>query len=402
LPATSDTVAAESRSPGAANALRIVQVVPSLAPARGGPSRSVPDLCRALSAAGVDVTLLALWNSREGATLNRNSERFDVRFVTAAFGSAQFPSLRFVTALQDACRRADVIHIHSLWNPVATITASVARRLGVPYVISPRGMLQQTSMSRRPFKKALYYMLFERRTVAGAAALHFLSDAERHDSGVINPARQMTIVAPNGVDGNLAATEGAGVFRRGLGLGPGKRLMLFLGRLHWSKGLDLQADAFIRIARRMDDVVWVLVGKDEGVGGTIRQRLAHAGLMDRVWFTGELQRDQCLSALRDADVFVLSSRHEAHSMALNEAMVLGAPCVITRSVGFKWLGEYGAGVETENTAEALADGICDVLQSRIATSRRVEAARRLVTDKLSWSRVAAEMVRGYNAVLVGR
>ena len=391
-----------SRFPAVGSRLRVIQVVPSLAPARGGPSRSVPDLCRALSAAGVDVTLVALWGWREGATLNGDYEGVKVRLVPAASGTAQFPSLRFVRTLREECRRADVIHIHSLWNPVATVTASVARRLRVPYVISPRGMLQQTSMRRHSWRKAFYYALVERRTVAGAAAFHFLSEDERRDSRLINENRQMTIVAPNGVDSNLGADQRAGVFRSRLGLDPHSRVILFLGRLHWSKGLELQAEAFIQIANRMDGVVWVLVGKDEGVGATIRQRMEQAGLMNRVFLTGELKREQCLSALRDADVFVLSSRHEAHSMALNEAMATGTPCVITRSVGFRWLSEYGAGVETDSTADALANGICEALQSEAATLERVEAARRLVHDKLSWSRVAVEMVRGYEAVLIGR
>ncbi len=94
------------------------------------------------------------------------------------------------------------------------------------------------------------------------------------------------------------------------------------GRLTWQKGFDLLLDAFARIAERHPK--WKLVIWGEGEErAALEQRIRDRGLAHRVTMPGNSRSPE--EWVRQADAFVLSSRHEGFSNALGEALVAGLP-----------------------------------------------------------------------------
>src|SRR6185436_20783168 len=148
----------------------------------------------------------------------------------------------------------------------------------------------------------------------------------------------------------------------------GRRIVLFLGRLNFKKGLDLLVRAFGEVARRRPDVHLVLAGPDDdGYGATVRRWLGAEGVLDRVTFTGMLLGRAKLAAFRDADVFVLPSYTENFGMAVVEAMACGRPVVISDHVNI-WheVAAAGAGRVTRCDAGEVAAALLGLLDDPAA------------------------------------
>lgn len=310
------------------------------------------------------------------------------------------PTRDFRDALRASAKDYDLIHLHSLWGPAITLAARESSRAGVPYVISPRGMLQTASRRRNGFVKAAYFELLEKSTVRRARAIHFFNEYEAADSKTSVGDHTETFVVPNGID--LPTTIPAkGGFRAAFPQVAQRRMLLFLGRLHWSKGLDLQLMALQRVLRTRGDVVLVFAGPDGGERRGLETLSQELGIADHVCFTGPLSTVQAMEAIVDADTFLLTSLHEAHSVAMNEALALGTPLVITENICFGLLNEYAAARVVAWDPDALANGITDVLSDLPVASALSAGGRRLATERLAWPKVARAMHSAYERLLSG-
>jgi glycosyltransferase involved in cell wall biosynthesis len=246
--------------------VRVLHVTPYFAPAftYGGPPRSVLGLCRALRQNDVHVEVFTTnANGREPLPAAPGGVLYDgvpVRYFPLGaprlFWNA--PGLRRV--LVRAIREFDVVHIHGLWHRPGWDAAHAARRAGVPYVISPRGMLEPQALAIHARRKAIAWRLIERRHLQGAALLHATSDREMETL----TARRLgppIVLAPNGVTIDSPAADDPRPILGALGLEPDARFVLFVGRIHPIKRLDLLAGAAARLRAR--DVHIVVAGPDE-------------------------------------------------------------------------------------------------------------------------------------------
>jgi glycosyltransferase involved in cell wall biosynthesis len=378
--------------------MRVLHVVPSLDPATGGPARSVPALCRALQAEGIELALYT-FRPASGPVTVSSGETYPITYFKPFSTSRQFPSVNFYRRLRRDVLEYDLVHLHSLWNPAISLAALCCRRARVPYLLSPRGMLQSGAVRRSQRLKSAYYRLWERETVGRAHTLHFFTESEAEDSEpFMSPQTSFTVIR-NGVDPDALKDVVAGQLRKAYPSLHGKRIALFLGRLHWSKGLELQADALALLVREFPDLVWVLVGPDEGEWAHLSEQLARLGLTRHVLWTGPLPQIRCLEALRDADIFLLTSRHEAHSMAMNEALITGVPICLTDTVRFNEIEACGAGRVVPASAKALANAVAGILNDPACAARMREAGRRLASEQLAWPKVARAMIEVYEKIL---
>ncbi|HSB74821.1 MAG TPA: glycosyltransferase [Terriglobales bacterium] len=378
--------------------MRVLQVVPSLDPKHGGPSRAIPLLCRALAEAGVEVELWTFRAPGQSETIGERVPWGAIRRFAPWPGTAEFPRTDFARELRHAVTGFDLVHLHALWNPKITVAAAACRRARVPYLISPHGMLQEVSVSVKGPLKRVYYRLFEKATLEGAAAVHFLTGHEAEESTRWTPAAMLQLIAPNGIDPGLGKGIQPGTFRNAHPQLHGRRLLLFLGRLHWSKGLDLQLETVARLARQMPDVTWVLVGPDGGQWSGLWRKVREHGLAAQVLWTGPLPWRQCLEALADADLFLLTSRHEAHSVAMNEALAMGVPVLLSDTVRFHAVEEWGAG-RVAADADQLAQAAVEILSDGDLAAAMGRAGRKMASDLLAWPKVADAMLRGYRTLL---
>lgn len=377
--------------------MRVLHVVPDLKPERGGPSRSVPDLCNALAECGTHVTLFSTCEPGESMTIDPEQVPYDVVLFSSRVGLVNAASKLSKRIASDS-EQFDLVHIHSLWNPVATLAALGARRARLPYIISPRGMLDRVCLNRRRGLKRFYAALLERRTVESAALLHFLSAAEASSSQVNWLQLPGHFIAPNGININSAEIE-SGFLRRRFPDFKGRQLMLFLGRLHPIKGLDLQLQALSRLVKNNPLLLWVLIGPDSGEWQRLSKDIRTMGLGKHVRWLGAITGHERLLALADADVVVQTSIYECYSVTVSEALAVGAPLVITETVHRPEVQDIGAGLVVSNNPDELARAVEEILHVPERAKLMRAAGRCFAARDMTWERIALIVSAAYKNIV---
>ena len=181
----------------------------------------------------------------------------------------------------------------------------------------------------------------------------------------------------------------------------GKRLIVYLGRISYSKGLDLLARAFGRVVRSHQDTWLVLVGPDhEGYGAEVRRVLDQEGVLEQAIFTGMIPEQEKIEALWAADVFVLPSYVEGFGIAMIEAMACERPVVITSgSCMRREVAQAEAGLVVNCEVEELAQALIRLLDDPQLRRRMGQNGKNLVEAKFTWSKVAERMLGVYEEVL---
>ena len=216
--------------------LRPVHVIAGLDPAHGGPSYSVPRLCEALAAAGAEPALLSVAAGRDPPCDTRDKGYPDRRF---AQDLARIPGLRalrrsaaFSAALDEAAGRADLVHNHGLWLLPNLQAGWSAVAAGKPFVVSPRGMLSPAALAFSWARKNAFWKLLQGPVMRHAACIHATSAQEYDELRAIG-LRHPIAVIPNGIDVPDLVLEP-------LAAAGDKQVVLFLGRLHPKKGIELR------------------------------------------------------------------------------------------------------------------------------------------------------------------
>lgn len=385
--------------------MRVVHVTPFFAPAfrYGGPPRTVLGLCQGLQAAGVEVEVIT--TTADGPVdlpaSRADGDMFDgvpVRYLPAAF-PRRFFGARFADALNRAFARADLCHIHGLWNVPEWRAAALARAQGLPYVLSPRGMLQAGSRSHHRVRKQIAYRLLEQKNVAAAQRLHATSsDEARELAAIVGDAR--VVMIPNGVDVDRARDRGPSVRAR-LGIEPADPLVVFLGRLHPIKRIDLLAAAMVRVRERFANAHLVLAGPDEGGHlATLQPVLSPLGR--HVHVLGAVDDLDKWTLLAESTLLALCSDSESFGLAAAEALAAGLPVVATRTVPWEALVRESCGFWVEQRADAIADAVAMLIADPVRTRAMGERAARLARARYSWRAVGQSMAACYADVLSTR
>jgi glycosyltransferase involved in cell wall biosynthesis len=340
--------------------MKLLCVVPSYSPAfqYGGPVASVHALNKALVAQGVDVSVYTTNVGLNGAVpVNKETELDGVSVTYFSFS----PCFEFLGAtgwqfsrgmaecLKTNLESFDVVYIVSIWNYPSAMAARYCRKRGKPYVVSPRGLLYPETLSKKFWKKWPYYRIAARSALQSAAAIHYTSEDEAEKTHSYLALKNRALVIPNGLDldefRQIPQRQELGQRYPSV---EGKKVILFLGRISWKKGLDILVQGLAPLLQKRDDVHLLIVGHDdEGFGRKIKAWLDKAGIVHgespdlretrkneaKVTFTGMLAGRDKLAAFAGSDVFVLPSYSENFGMTVLEAMACGTPVVVTNKVG---------------------------------------------------------------------
>jgi glycosyltransferase involved in cell wall biosynthesis len=376
-----------------ARRLRILQVTPTYFPAvrYGGPIRSVHYLSKSLVDRGHEVQVFT--SSMDGAVnLNVPVSRpvmldgVKVRYFPVPFlrRLCWCPSMR--VALLEQIRDFDVVHLHSVFLWPTWAAARCAADAGVPYFVSPRGMLGTTVIrGKSRLMKTAWIRLIEQRTLRESAGIHVTAELEQEEIKALRLALPEVSCIPNGV--SWPATHAP------LSAGPFANLTgpyaLFLSRLDWKKGLDRLITAWQWIPH----LRLVIAGNDEsGYRQKLERIVEEVGVRDRVIFLGPVSDQDKWALYEEAAMFILPSYSENFGNVVAEAMTMGCPVVVTPEVGLaRLVSESGSGVVTDGTPKRLAEAIralyLDVAGRRLFGERGRFTARR----RLSWDSAASRM-----------
>jgi len=297
----------------------------------------------------------------------------------------------------------DIVHVHGLYRFPTTYAAYRARKEGVPYVIRPHGGLDPylySKSARSMAIKRLYERWFDLPNLQAAGAIHYTAEEERERAAFLKLCAP-SFVVPNGIDWNRFETlPGRGAFRAAHKLWDAP-LVLFLGRLHFKKGLDLLIPAFDSAKHAVQNTQLVIVGpENDDYGRKVRGWVEERGLTKVVHFVGHLDGSDVVQAYVDADVFVLPSYTENFGMTVVEAMACGLPVVISDQVNIhREVAESGGGLVTRCDVNEIAQALITLLKDRDRRSSMGEAGRRFVQQRYTWPEIVDALTHEYENVI---
>ncbi len=378
---------------------RWLEVVSHTDPKYGGLSATVPALGRRVAYEGGFNISLAAFTAPDENFQPRGYTKEQLSFWPVS----RKPWLRnqpLRASFEEQLRQVDGIHVHGLWEQSTAIAARTAQTLKVPYIVSAHGMLEPWALATKRLKKFVYAHLVERRNVAGAACLHALTYAEANHF-VRFGARSPIAIIPNGVD--IPRLKDPNLFLNRFTAVAGKRMILFLARLHQKKGLDILLEAWATVSKNFPDAHLVLAGPDsDGTEAKLKHFIDQHNLQSTVLFTGMLQGNLKWSALAAAECFVLPSYSEGLSVSVLEAMGMGVPVIVTEPCNMPEVVHFHTGWEIQPERRQLTSALADLLSNSPRQNAEVGArGAELVKTRYTWEIVASQMSEVYRWIQGG-
>jgi glycosyltransferase involved in cell wall biosynthesis len=311
--------------------MRLLHMVHTLNPERGGPPESVRMFVLAHQRAGNEVEVATLDAPGSGYEKLANCPVHPLGPGLTSYGYS--PPLEHWLRANFA--RFDGVIVNGVWqyHGVAARRVLAGRR---PYVVFAHGMLDPYFMRRYPLKhlkKLAYWMVSERSNLSHAQAVCFTSEEEKRIAARGFPFRNFRgVVVPYGTlgpEGDPAALKAA-FLARFPGLA-GRPYLLFLGRIHPKKGCDLLIEAFAQAAP--GNFSLAMAGPDHtGTRPELEALAARLGVAGRIHWTGMLSGEAKWGAFYGTEAFILPSHQENFGIAVADALACGAIPLISDQV----------------------------------------------------------------------
>ena len=380
--------------------MRILQVVSSW---KGGTVRVAFDVARVLSRRGHKVTLCTTNLRSENRDLNEGGIGRVLDFyslcpmVTKKMKVYITPQL---FSLARKIRSFDIVHLHGYRTFQNVVMYYYAKKYGIPYVLQACGSLPRMMAMRR--LKWIYDMFFGYRLLRDASKVIALSQGEAEQYRSMGVQEDKIEAIPNGI--NLleySKLPPKGSFKKKFSIDNNEKIILFLGRIHRIKGVDILVKAFASIERKLENVKLVIVGPDDGHLHEVRTLAERLRIGDKVAFVGPLFGVNKLEVYVDADFLVVPSLYEIFGIVILEAYACGKPVIASSVMGPKELvldGETGILVNPREINE-LTDAIELLLYDESRTKNMGMKAKQFVAENFDIEKVVNKIEKLYKETL---
>ncbi len=388
--------------------MKILHVIPYFPPAHafGGSPKVAYQMCRELVKKGHDVTVYA-------SDARDFTSRLNVRCVnvidgvkicyfknlsmTVANSSRLFVTPKMLSRARDEIKTFDVVHLHEYRTFQNMVVHHYAEKFGVPYVLQSHGSLPRIVSKQR--LKMIYDMFFGYELLRDASRVIALSRMEAQEYCRMGVSEEKIAIIPNGIDlSDYANLPTKGCFKKKFGINEEKKIVLYLGRIHKSKGIDLlvKAYAYLINSMKFKDVVLFVVGPDHEFLAEVRALVHSLGISDYVIFSGFISDNDKLEALVDADVFVTPTFY-GFPVTFLEACATETP-IITTTMGdtLEWI-DGKVGYATPPTPYDLAMAIYAII-SNDKLSEFSGNCREVVRSEFSLKKIVDRLEHVYREV----
>lgn len=389
------------------SSLRVLHVISSMSRLRGGPSVSMQNMLRALRRRGIAADVVTTDDDGGKARLDVPLDRFvEVEGQNARYFPRQTVKYEFSASmlrwLRAHIRRYDIVHTHGLFSFAPLAAAWQARAAGIPYIMRPAGVLDTWGLRNKSrLVKALSLRLVEAPLLCSAAAVHFTTPLEQERAAELAlPIR--SIVLPTGME--IEASPAESPPEPVAAAAPdGKRMILYLARIHPIKCVDVLLRAYAALDNRQSTELVIAGDGDSALLERLKQLAGQLGLGSDVRWVGFAAGELKRRLLSRAAVFVLPSASENFGMAVVEAMSAGKPVIVTTGCGLAdFVRRHGAGIVTDGSVGALRAALAALLASEPQRAAMGEAGRAATVRELSLDAFGARLESLYRSVLAAR
>lgn len=307
--------------------MKILSFISSLDLNGGGPSRSVPMLVKGLAELGVDVTLMTI--------RSKNMNIHALEGTTAKLKVLEPSFSRKEIAQYLKSEKFNLIQIQSMWDWPYHKVMVEARKLGIPYIVTPRGMLDPWSLAHKKWKKKLAWWLYQRNDVQKSVCVFTTAKMEAEHVTNLGITTCKAVI-PNGIEtDNYPCKTSVDIV---------KKQVLYLSRVHMQKGVELLIEAWKRLYSDFSDWQLLVVGNGEaGYIQGLESRVERLGLRDSVRILPPVFGRDKIRLYQESALFCLPSYSESFGMVIAESMSCGTPVITTTNCPWNILNDTKTG-----------------------------------------------------------
>lgn len=292
----------------------------------------------------------------------------------------------------------DVVHVHEHRQTLSIIACYFARRYGIPYVVQAHGSV--LPFFQKEGLKNIFDKVFGFKILHGASKVFALTEVEKEQYLKMGVEEDRIEIVPLGINiEEYSDLPEEGIFREKFNISKDDKLIIFIGRVHEIKGLDLLIDAFKELADSEDDVKLAIVGPDDGYMDALNLRIAECDLSDKVIVTGPLYKSEKQEALVDCDLFVMPSKYESFTTSGLEAMACGKPLVLTKNNHIHDWVDGSVGLACDDDKMSLKDAMAEVLFDEELSKKFGMNGRRLIQEKYNWDMINEQILNIYESII---
>jgi len=390
--------------------LRILQVVPTFSPFFGGAVSVVRDISQELAKTN-DVSVYTTTRYDHDSDLTPKDEWVNgyhvfyfKRNLCVGFLGELNISLDMMKAVQRNIGDFDVIHLHSWRQFEDYIILKYASKKSVPYVMHAHGTLVKTN---KRIIKQLYELFWGKRLLRNASRVIAISPTEAQQFSRLGVPNNKIEIVYNGLNLNrYSKLPSYGTFRKRHGVDGKTKIILYLGRIDPTKGIDFLVESFAYAIKtlNLNDVKLVICGPDFGFLTKAHALVEQHGLSDKVLFNGLLSEAEKMCAYIDADIVVYPEEFNVWALVVMEAAACGKPVIVSETnhiASIVKMGKFGFAVQYGDV-NSFARLIKDVISDEESLQSKGLAGKQFVHEFFSWKSSILKLERIYLEVAFNR
>jgi glycosyltransferase involved in cell wall biosynthesis len=371
--------------------MKVLHTISGIWKHTGGPAESVPSLCAGL---------LSFNNEIEIATLSGPLSLSANSSITKGVVISQYKhyrgfSLSIGVGIYKALRRVDLIHNHGLWEATNWFSGFLSILFKKPFVVSPRGSLEPLRLKHSKWRKKIVTALLDQWCLKYASCIHACSITE-YESIRAYGLRNPIAIIPNAVSFKISK-EHKDLYRRQFFSKysdlKGKKILLFMSRISWEKGIPLLAEVISCQGDEFKNWHLVIAGSgDTDYVRSMKNKFQNEGIVSNVSWVGIVQGEQKNELLSAANLFILPSHSENFGISIAEALSVGIPVITTNGTPWKEINDFKCGWWVECSKNALAIALNEAIKSSDERLQILgENGINLIKSKYSWENISHSM-----------
>lgn len=374
-----------------------------------GLSSYIADLTQRLLDDGHRVTILATdcgYRGQDAGELISIDPRANVVIfpVHGRLNRKLYRSSKLVEWFGDHVHEFDLLDIQGIWTIVNMEVAKIAEAAALPYVVTPHGMLTKWDWNKRRLLKKILYNFGVAHMLRRSACIRFLSTGEAENSAESITSR--SIIIPNAVEprSGIYTDNVKQQVCQQFTIDPNDKIILFIGRICYQKGVLELAQAFELLCRDRKDVSLIIAGPIDPGSYADRFEAFWAGsqMKSKIHVLGPIFGEVKYDLFRSADLFATLSRNEGLSLAALEALSQGLPLLVTKDSNLPEVHLFIAGAITECDPKLASQALVDILKDPESLKKMKNNAKSLFETHFSWPTVLPQLIALYRSISAPR
>ncbi|MFX0135402.1 MAG: glycosyltransferase [Candidatus Hodarchaeota archaeon] len=380
--------------------MRVLQVIPAYPPSigYGGAPIVAHKISKILAARGHRVIVYTTDANDRNNRINLRTKLMDgievhyFRNISnlLAYNYKIFISPKMISDMKKG--EFDIIHAHDFRTLQNILVYYFAKKFNIPYLIQPHGKPPLNKDERAKYLKYVFDIVVGNKILKNSSKIFVLNQREAEQYKSIVHKKNIEII-PNGIDiSNYDILPPKGTLKDKYKISSDHKIILYLGRIHISKGLDVLIKSFKRLLKKIDKVKLIIAGSDDGYLGHLKQISISLNIEDKIIFTGFLSHRDKISAYVDADVFVTPTFY-GFPLTFLESMVCATP-IITSNAGdyIKEIDKVGIVVPYDE--KELENALFKVLNNESLKERLGINAKKIVKE-YDWEKIVDKIEKSY-------